>query len=187
LALAITSLTKVSSNFRSNKRTRGRPDKRAEMDFALFHFGRRREDEKQNVTTKTSTPINDLRIPRGRLYISTNLNPLPKVRRAVESKVGIQNPIRITRKSTERKEPIRKTVQSSKSFSKRSSNISLKVSLIYGQIEITLKLHTKGNPRGENVTNEVFNGKLQGDKVLMSPELVNPVRSHIETKLRTFF
>jgi hypothetical protein len=59
------------------------------MNFALFYFGGRGKDEKEDVTAKTSTPINDLRIPRCRFYISTDLNPITKMRRAVESKISI--------------------------------------------------------------------------------------------------
>jgi hypothetical protein len=161
------------------------------MNFALFYFGRRGENEKEDVTTKTGTPINYLSIPRGRLYVSTDLNPLPKVRGAVESKVRIVRDttrirIIIGRKSIEGQEPIGKAIQSTKSLRESGSNISLIIILIHRQIEIALKLHAKGNPRGENATSEVFHSETQGDKVLMSPELVNSVRSHIGAKLRTF-
>jgi hypothetical protein len=192
LALTIPRLAKLGSNFGSNKRTRSRPDKRAEMNFALFYFGRRGENKKEDVTTKTGTPINYLSIPRGRLYISIDLNPLTEMGRAVKSE--IVNNDRITTRlrgslrkdRREGKKPIGKTIESTERLCENSCNVWLKRSLILRKIEIALELHTKVNPRSENGAAKIFHTKLQRDVILMSPELVNSVGSHIGTKLRTF-
>jgi hypothetical protein len=157
------------------------------MNFALFYFGGRGKDEKENVTAKTSTPINDLRIPRSRLYVSIDLNPLTKVRGTVESKMrSLKTTISIKRKRTEGQELISETIQDTKSLSENGSHIRLRLLFSYRQVKVTLKLHTEGNPRSKNATSEIFHRKLKGYKVLMSPKLVNSVRSHIGAKLRTF-
>jgi hypothetical protein len=187
LALTIPRLAKLGSNFGSNKRTRSRPDKRTEMDFALFYFGGRGKDEKQDIPTKTGTPINYLSVPRNRLYVSIDLNPLTEVGRAVESKVSQARRIsRLRAKRVKSQKTIPKLIKGTKSFSKSTSNIGLVISFIYRQIQITLKLHTERKIKTENPTRKVFHREIKGYKVLMSPELVNSVRSHIGTKLRTF-
>jgi hypothetical protein len=187
LALTIPRLAKLGSNFGSNKGTRGRPDKRAKMNFALFYFGRRGKEEKEDVTAKTSTPINYLSVPRSRLYVGTDLNPLTEVGRAVKSKVSkVRRISRLRAKRVKGQKTITKLIKGSKSLSKGTSNIGLIISFIIRQIKVPLKLHTERRMKIDNPTHKVFHREVKGYKVLMSPELVNSVRSHIGTKLRTF-
>jgi hypothetical protein len=58
----------------------------------------------------------------------------------------------------------------------------------FRKVQIPLKLKTEKSNRKDvtDATNRpITNGDMKS--VLMSPKLVNPIRSHIRTNLRTFF
>jgi hypothetical protein len=178
---AVMRLTKLSSNLRMNKRPRGRTNQRAKMNFPIFNLSRRGENKKENITTKTGTPIDNFSFAGGRLYIRSNRDAILKARRTIKSKIRSRE-FRTKRRNNN---IIIHSIKGNKRRGKSASNILLK-SLTIRQIEIALKLNTERKPRMKNRSVKVSHSKVQGHKVIMPPELVNPIRSHTKTNLRTF-